>query len=326
MRSAKPSTTAVLPTPGLAGEDRIVLPAARQDVDDLADLEVAAEDRDRSCRPCACAVRSMVNWSSAPEPPGRHSARAGAGRFRAGRLRRSPARVFAAVGGDRGEVALQRVGRDVAAAGPTLARAPRQRLVGQQRPEQMPRAHARRALLERGQQPGLLDHLDDVGRQRGARALPVFIRSSARVEVGQQARPGRSRSGAGSRRGRYRTYRAGRSADARSRHCSGCGQRSRRPRPRARGGRLVQASDQRFQLYWAHVFFIPLGRHSRRTGGALNPRNYRATSARSTREFGLSRDVVRTLDSSDRCHSRQVSGVYVRFPTREPMRSGDPQS
>ena len=30
---------------GLAGQDRVVLPAARQDVDHLADLEVAADDR-----------------------------------------------------------------------------------------------------------------------------------------------------------------------------------------------------------------------------------------------------------------------------------------
>jgi hypothetical protein len=43
-RCAKPSTTAVLPTPGLAGEDRIVLAAPHQDVDDLADLVVASGD------------------------------------------------------------------------------------------------------------------------------------------------------------------------------------------------------------------------------------------------------------------------------------------
>ena len=30
---------------GLAGQDRVVLPAARQDVDDLADLGIAADDR-----------------------------------------------------------------------------------------------------------------------------------------------------------------------------------------------------------------------------------------------------------------------------------------
>ena len=47
----------------LAGEDRIVLPAPRQDVDDLADFVVAAEHRiDRPC--LARSVRSMVNWSS----------------------------------------------------------------------------------------------------------------------------------------------------------------------------------------------------------------------------------------------------------------------
>ena len=45
MRSASPSTTAVLPTPGFADDDRVVLPAPGQDVDHLADLAVAAEDR-----------------------------------------------------------------------------------------------------------------------------------------------------------------------------------------------------------------------------------------------------------------------------------------
>ena len=34
-----------------AGEDRVVLPAARQDVDHLADLEVAADDRVDLARP-----------------------------------------------------------------------------------------------------------------------------------------------------------------------------------------------------------------------------------------------------------------------------------
>jgi hypothetical protein len=45
MRWAKPSTTAVLPTPGLAGEDRVVLAPAHEHVDDLADLVVAPDDR-----------------------------------------------------------------------------------------------------------------------------------------------------------------------------------------------------------------------------------------------------------------------------------------
>ena len=35
---------------GFAGEDRVVLPTPRQNVDDLPDLEITA-GRDRSCRP-----------------------------------------------------------------------------------------------------------------------------------------------------------------------------------------------------------------------------------------------------------------------------------
>ena len=54
---------------GLAGQDRVVLPAAGEDIDDLADLEIAAEDRiDLSA--AAFAVRSSVYWSSAFVLPG----------------------------------------------------------------------------------------------------------------------------------------------------------------------------------------------------------------------------------------------------------------
>ena len=42
---ASPSTIAVLPTPGLADEDRVVLGAAGQDLDDPLDLLLAADDR-----------------------------------------------------------------------------------------------------------------------------------------------------------------------------------------------------------------------------------------------------------------------------------------
>ena len=43
-----------------AGEDRIVLPAARQDVDDLADLEIAAQHRVDLALACAFSVRLTV--------------------------------------------------------------------------------------------------------------------------------------------------------------------------------------------------------------------------------------------------------------------------
>ena len=45
MRRAKPFDHGRLADAGLAGQDRVVLPAAGEDVDDLADLEVAADDR-----------------------------------------------------------------------------------------------------------------------------------------------------------------------------------------------------------------------------------------------------------------------------------------
>ena len=45
MRCARPSTIAVLPVPGLADQHRVVLRAAREHLDDAADLLVAADDR-----------------------------------------------------------------------------------------------------------------------------------------------------------------------------------------------------------------------------------------------------------------------------------------
>ena len=51
MRRARPSTTAVLPTPGLADEDGVVLGAAREDLHDAADLLVAADHRIELLRP-----------------------------------------------------------------------------------------------------------------------------------------------------------------------------------------------------------------------------------------------------------------------------------
>ena len=45
MRAARPSTTAVLPTPGLADQHRVVLLAAREDLHHALDLGLAADDR-----------------------------------------------------------------------------------------------------------------------------------------------------------------------------------------------------------------------------------------------------------------------------------------
>ena len=45
MRTAKPSTTAVLPTPASPTRIGIVLPAARENVHHLPDLEIASQHR-----------------------------------------------------------------------------------------------------------------------------------------------------------------------------------------------------------------------------------------------------------------------------------------
>ncbi len=59
MRWARPSTMAVLPTPGLTDEHRVVLGLAVQDVNDAFDLAVATDDRLRFLS-LALAVMSSV--------------------------------------------------------------------------------------------------------------------------------------------------------------------------------------------------------------------------------------------------------------------------
>ena len=57
---------------GLAGEDRVVLPAPHQDVDDLADLRGRGRRSDRSCRRGPARVRSVAYvWPAPRSPPGR---------------------------------------------------------------------------------------------------------------------------------------------------------------------------------------------------------------------------------------------------------------
>ena len=180
MRRANPSTTAVLPTP--ASPVRIGLFWRRRVRMSIIWRISVSRPRTGSILPArACAVRSMVNWSSAADPPGRAAA-AAARTPPAAPIRPAPAAsaASAAVGGDRSEVALQDVGLDAGELAGCLARAPRQRLVGQQRPQQMAGADPARALLDRGEQPGLLDHVDDIGRQRRARARCRFSSGRAR--------------------------------------------------------------------------------------------------------------------------------------------------
>ena len=92
------------------------------------------------------------------------------------------------------------------------------------------------------------------GESAGARALPVFIRSSDAVEVGRQRAPDRPPTCAGSPRTRCRYDRAGRSADARFRRCSECADAVTPAAAfQSATADIVQSSDQWLQLYRAHV-------------------------------------------------------------------------
>ena len=109
MRSAKPSTTAVLPTP--ASPVRIGLFCRRRVRMSMTWRISESRPRTGSILPaCARAVRSMVNWSSAPPPAGRRRAAAIGRRRRRASAITVPSRASRAVGGDRGEIPLQQVG------------------------------------------------------------------------------------------------------------------------------------------------------------------------------------------------------------------------
>ena len=65
MRWARPSTMAVLPTPGSPISTGLFLVRRRQHLDDAADLLVAADDRVELALRGAAAVRSRPYFSSA---------------------------------------------------------------------------------------------------------------------------------------------------------------------------------------------------------------------------------------------------------------------
>ena len=101
----------------LAGEDRIVLPAAHQDVDDLADLLVAADDR---IDLALARLLGQVDGEAASAPPAcpsapapsRRSPRPAPRRRQAGAVA-APQRVFRRAADDRGEVVGQRLRLDL---------------------------------------------------------------------------------------------------------------------------------------------------------------------------------------------------------------------
>ena len=237
-----------------AGEDRVVLPAARQDVDHLPDFGVTPEDRvDLAGLGLRREIdRELIEGRGSARP---RLARPGAGRFGAdglaGRLR-----CLGRVGADRLVLALERVRRDLRELGRDLAGMARQHFVGDQRPQQMARAHAIRALFDGGQQPALLYHLDDIGRERRRARVAGLHPVERAIDVRQQAC--RLDVPLAQDRGEVAVG-AIEQADQQMFDLDvvmGTQSRSASRRFEGAAADIVQTSDQWFQLYRAHLFLV----------------------------------------------------------------------
>ena len=199
MRSAKPSTTAVLPDPGLAGEDRVVLPPAHQDVDDLPDLLVAAGDG-------IDVARARPRRQVGGEAPERLLLAHGRRRDGAGSPRRArpAAKPSLAARPSSGEPLTMRAKSSVSVSTLTLSNSREIReqhlaqAVGLEEPDQqVAAAHLRLAEQEGRVHPALLDRVR--ARARRSPRWPRRRAAAARAWPGDRARAGRcrSRSGAG---------------------------------------------------------------------------------------------------------------------------------
>ena len=216
MRSAKPSTTAVLPTPGLAGQDRVVLPPAHQHVDDLADLRVAADHRVDLAGPRR--ARSGRSRTS-PAPSRRPGARRGAASAAGSRRGAAPPSIEpASTSSSRAPIASASILSNSRADLAEQAVEHRHLERGEQ---DVGRAHRLVAELQRAVAPALLDGVEDVVGEvldrGGAVGQPVDGRGSCRRRGARRRR--RPRRGSAARRRGRSAPAARRSARARRRGC-----------------------------------------------------------------------------------------------------------
>ena len=155
-----------MPTPRFTGADRVILAAAGQDVDDLADLAVTAKDRVdlAGLRLCGEIGAKLIERAAAAR------CLAGCGTSRRSTRAAGRGRVigFVRAFGEAVEPPPQLVARDRHQGGGGILEPAAQRLIIQQGDQQVARADDTLA-FERGEQPGLAQPGDDVGRQgRGA--------------------------------------------------------------------------------------------------------------------------------------------------------------
>jgi hypothetical protein len=141
-------------------------------------------------------------------------------------------------------------------------------------------------MLDGSQQPGILDHVDDVGRERWRARIAGLHPVERAVEVGRQSRgidlplvQDGGELGVGAVEQAHQHV-----LDLDIVMAS-----QRRQAGRALEGAtadVVEASNQRFQLYCAHVYLVlPLGDHFSANGRSCQWRDYPAASVPSTREY-----------------------------------------
>ena len=148
----------------LAGQDRVVLPAAREDVDDLANLEVAADDRiDLALLGALGEVHGeLIERRRLAAGRGAARRRAGAG----GIVRRRRTDLHSCRARSCGQVRDELLGRDLLQARAVVVQTRRDRLGSRQQGRQeMPGANAARLVVERGHHPGFAQPVEDVDRQ-----------------------------------------------------------------------------------------------------------------------------------------------------------------
>ena len=167
---------------GLADEDRVVLAAAHQDVDHLADLLVAADDRIDLPAP---RLLGQIDREAAQRLLLAHLRRrhlAGGGRAAVGE--RLGGLLLGRALGDLGEALAQLVGADLAQLARKRAQRHAQVVVLQHADQQMAAAHPAGLVHQGGVEPALLDRAPDMDREiRRARAARQLVERPGQVAV-----------------------------------------------------------------------------------------------------------------------------------------------
>ena len=178
----------------LAGEDRVVLPPAGQDVDDLTDLRIATQHRIDLAGP---RLGGQIDGELVQRGCRAPAALARLAQLAAGRrVGAEDLAVLGRAGDDPRHAFHQLVHRHVLQVRAAFQQLPAQGAVAQAGQEQRPRAHPRGLVVDRCQQPGLAHHVLDGGRELGLAAVAALVLVEPALQVRAGPGPGRRRHGA----------------------------------------------------------------------------------------------------------------------------------